>query len=215
MAANAARECRRLGARRALLLSSGSIYGGRDGAALTERSGIPPEGDLDAYGRSVQEVEGAFRSGAGAAELVVARLFFPYGPGQRPARLVPRIATRILRGEPVQLRRAADGEEGRPRLNPVFADDAVEAMARLLALSALPSPALAVNVCGPEAVTVRELAIRIARVLRRECHFERAPDGGPPRDLVGDGRLLRELIGFSGGRALSAGLQAALKDLTI
>ena len=77
MAVNAAAECRRLGARRALLLSSGSIYGGRDGTALTEQSKIPSDPELDAYARSVKEAEDAFSSGAGAAELIVARLFFP------------------------------------------------------------------------------------------------------------------------------------------
>lgn len=81
-----------------------------------------------------------------------ARLFYLYGPGERPARLVPHLHACLAAGEPVAL---SSGRQIRDYL-PV-----TEAGARIAAL-ALSAHTGAVNVCSGEPITIRQLATDIA-----------------------------------------------------
>ena len=54
-------------------------------------------------------------------EVCVVYLLFPYGPGQKKPRLIPRLINRIKNGEIVTL-----PEDGGPELSFIYIDDLVE-----------------------------------------------------------------------------------------
>ena len=76
------------------------------------------------------------------------RLFVPYGPGRSIA-WFPGIIDRVRDGRAVTL-----VEGGRPRMNPIYVDDAVAAILAALDVDGH----RIVNVAGDEVVTIREIA---------------------------------------------------------
>jgi UDP-glucose 4-epimerase len=168
------------GAKRFVFASSGSVYGLGDGA-VGEDDPLRAGDYYSATKRSAELLVGAYREQLGTAVL---RFFAPYGPGQR-GRLVPGLIARVRRGEQVLL-----GSGGRPRLTPIFVEDAVEVIAR--ALPATGSQVL--NVAGDEVVSIRDLAELIGSAVGRDPVFADARDGAPG-DLIGRNDRMRELLG--------------------
>jgi nucleoside-diphosphate-sugar epimerase len=130
-------------------LSSGAVYGMQEGE-LTCNSPLRPE---SLYGvtkmLSERMIETMLR-----AQPVIVRLFFPFGPGQRPPRFIPRLIQRLSRGETVDLARGTDG----PVVNPVFGEDLVVGLDRIIK-----SPEKShYNLGGSERRTVGEIARAIA-----------------------------------------------------
>jgi nucleoside-diphosphate-sugar epimerase len=80
------------------------------------------------------------------------RLFYLYGEGEDPRRLVPYVRTRLKAGEPVEL---SSGSQIRDFLD-------VREAARMIVDVALGAEEGPVNICSGRPVTVRELAERIA-----------------------------------------------------
>lgn len=183
---------RRRGAGRFVYASSGSVYGLGEGAVAED----DPRRSDDFYSvtkRSGELVVGAYRDHVGTATL---RFFAPYGPGQT-GRLMPGLIARVRAGRPVTLR---DG--GRPRMTPVYVDDAVEAIVRSLGSS----EHLVLNVAGDETVSIRELAARIGTVVGREPLFEEA-GGDVAGDLIAANGRLHDLLGAYELAALDDGLR--------
>ena len=54
--------------------------------------------------------------------IVILRLFFPFGPGQKVPRLFPSLIGRIARGETIDINTSL----GRPIINPVYIEDLVD-----------------------------------------------------------------------------------------
>ncbi|MCY1195528.1 dTDP-4-oxo-6-deoxy-D-allose reductase [compost metagenome] len=100
------------------------------------------------------------------------RLFFPYGP-QQTGRLVPNLFQRVQAGEKVFL----DGDEGGMVFTPTHIDDVVA----VLSAAALEGWQGAVNVAAPEALSIRDVAQAIGRIIGREPAFERT---GKPGQLT-------------------------------
>jgi nucleoside-diphosphate-sugar epimerase len=171
----------RTGARRFVHASSGTVYGAGDQAfresdpvkhhQLYATSKIHAE---DLVARSADVLDGA----------VSLRLFAPYGPGQ-VNRMIPGIIGRVRDGRAVSLN---DG--GRPRMNPIYVDDAVAAIVAALAVDGH----LVVNVAGDEIVTIREIAEAAGRALGTAPVFE---DGGGAvaGDVVADTSAFRTWLG--------------------
>ena len=93
----------------------------------------------------------------GRASFAWARLFHLHGPGEDPARLVPMVAARLRRGEPVEL---TSGAQVRDYLR-------VEEMAEALALLVEADVTGTVHVCSGRPVTLRALLEGLAGVLGR------------------------------------------------
>lgn len=104
------------------------------------------------YGRCKLALSHAF---VGAADLGLSaawgRLFFPYGPGEHPSRLVPTVVTHLLARKPV------DCTEGRQVRDFIYVADAAAAMVALLD-SAVEGP---VNIGSGRGTAVREMIERI------------------------------------------------------
>lgn len=103
------------------------------------------------------------------------RIFYLYGEGEDEQRLVPYIRTQLQAGQEVILSR---GEQVRDFLD-------VEDAARMIADVALGQQQGAVNICSGEAVTIRQLAERIADQYGRRdlLRFGARPENmfDPPR----------------------------------
>jgi nucleoside-diphosphate-sugar epimerase len=165
------------GVARFVYASTGSVYGhGAD--AFPEDAPLAPP---DFYALTKAHGEAVVAAFAGLVETAILRPFALFGPGQS-GRLVPRLVERVTAGEPVH--------PGPVRLNPLYVDDATEAVTRLLDGAA---PAV-LNLAGDDRVSVRELAGAIGEAVGREPVFEDVSESGE-RVLVGDNSRLRALLG--------------------
>ena len=185
-------HARRTGAQRFVYTSSGSVYG------FGERpfSEDDPLGGHDFYAMTKIASEALVALYRDYLSTVVLRLVVPYGPGQR-ARMIPSLIARVREGTPVTLN---DG--GRPRMNPLFVDDVVEAIVRVLELE----DHCVLNVAGDEPVTVKEIAETIGRVLDLEPAFENGP-GAVAGDLVADPSRMNEMFDLGPRVTLEEGLR--------
>jgi UDP-glucose 4-epimerase len=170
---------RQRGATRFVYASSGSVYGPGEGA-VAEDHALRADDFYSVTKRAGELLVGAYRGHLGTAIL---RFFAPYGPGQT-ARLVPGLIARVTAGEPVTLR-----EGGRPRLTPIYVDDAVEAIVRSLESE----EHLLLNVAGDEAVSIGELAARIGRIVGRKPVFQEQ-EVTVAGDLIGRNERMHELL---------------------
>jgi UDP-glucose 4-epimerase len=169
---------RRAGARRFLLASSGSVYGGSRSPLSEDEPLRPP----DAYARSKAEAEALLDHVAQDLEVCALRLFAPYGPGQ-DGRLVADLVARVSSGRSVTLR-----GDGHPKLNPIYVDDVAAIVVQALE-STLP-PVL--NVAGDDVLSIRDMAEAIGLALGVLPRFEEVPGEAP--DLVADTTLLRSTL---------------------
>jgi nucleoside-diphosphate-sugar epimerase len=86
------------------------------------------------------------------------RIFFPYGPNERPSRLVPSVISALLKGEPA---RCSPGEQLRDFLH---VQDVANAFVTLLE-----SPVSgAVNIASGNPLAVKSIVLKIAKLLDRE-----------------------------------------------
>jgi nucleoside-diphosphate-sugar epimerase len=184
--------CARTGARHFVHASSGTVYG----------LGTRPfrEGDPVAHHQlyattKIHSEQLVARYADVLDGAVSLRFFAPYGPGQ-VNRMVPGIIGRVRDGRTVTL-----VEGGRPRMNPIYVEDAVEAILAALAVDGH----LIVNVAGDEVVTIREIAEAAGRALGAEPVFENA-GGAAAGDVVADTRAFRAWLGDRPFVSLSDGV---------
>lgn len=162
---------RTAGVRQFILASSGAV--GNAGAAGSY------------YVASKQSAELLAESYTSCFGVLVVRLFFVYGHGQKASMLVPRLIDTIRTGGSVALA----GHDG-PRLNPVHVDDAAEALMRAVELGTTGR----VDVAGPEALTIRAMSDCIAARVGRTPRF--AVDAAQqPQDLLGDISRMSMVLG--------------------
>ena len=189
---------RRVGARRFVLTSSGSVYGFGP-KPFTESDPVRPHDFYALTKIHAEQLVAAYREHLGTTVL---RLFAPYGPGQA-GRLIPSLAQRVRRGEAVTLNGG-----GQPRMNPIYVDDLVAVLLASLARDGHET----VNVGGDEVVGVGELASRLAGAIGTEARFEEGAQEGPG-DLVGDTTVLHELYAPAGLVPLDDGLRRTVDSL--
>lgn len=129
-----------------------------------------------------------------------ARLFFSYGPGEKPERLVPLVIRSLLGGRPFEI---STPDSVRDYLD-------VRDLGRALVLLTVSDIQGAINVAAGIGVTVRSLAEAIADIAGRgELLSFRSP--APADSVVADtGRLSREL-GFAPAIDLRTGLAKAVQ----
>jgi nucleoside-diphosphate-sugar epimerase len=190
-------HARRSGAERFLYASTGTVYGFGD---RPFHEADEPAG-RDLYAVSKLSGELAVEAYAPHFSTFVARLWAPYGPGQR-SRMIPRLIDRVRAGEPVQL---TDG--GRPRMNPTYVDDVCRVFTAALELDGHH----VVNVAGDEVVGIGDLARLIGAAVGREPVLEQAV-GGAPGDVIADTTRLHELLDLRPLVPLSEGLRVASRS---
>lgn len=167
---------------------------------------VTPLNPATPYGvckNSLQTMVTAFSS---EARLTTAwgRIFFLYGPGEHPSRLVSSVITALLRQETAA---CSSGEQVRDFLH---VSDVAHAF-----VSLLDSPVQgAVNIASGQPTAVREVVSAIGRKLDREDLLRfgarPTPPGDPPL-LVADVRRLNDELGWRPKYSLDAGLDAAVE----
>jgi UDP-glucose 4-epimerase len=171
---------RRGGARRFVLASSGGVYGYANGA-VTESSAMRPP---DFYLRTKQLAEILLSGYESFFVTVALRPFFVYGLGQRPTMFIPRLVRNVLHGNPITVS-PPDGL----LVNPIHVTDAVRAFAHALTVDF----SGAVNVAGPDVLSLGEIVRMIARQLNREPVIEKVAES--PGNVVGDVSLMSRVLG--------------------
>ncbi len=195
MAHHAVQAALKLKAKRVCLLSSGSIYG-EHSEAITEATPLQLN---NAYAKSLNEIETIFLSKLKNSELTILRLFYPYGQGQSQKRLIPRLAHKILKGEPVTIRQTS--------LNPMYIDDTAEAIYHIVNLSKI-SPIL--NLGGKEIISIQALATQIAKILNKKGQFVLDKSQLPAKNLFCKTNFLDTQIRCKPKFTLSDGLRETL-----
>ncbi|MFQ3665458.1 MAG: NAD(P)-dependent oxidoreductase [Sphingomonadaceae bacterium] len=134
------------------------------------------------------------------------RIFFPYGPFERPGRLLSSLIDGLAAGQRVAV---TDGRQQRDFLH---VEDVARAFALLLE-SNLQGP---INIASGVARPVRTLILEVARRMGREDLVDlgaRSTQPGEPHVMIADARRIRA-IGFEPVWSLEAGLADAVARRT-
>ena len=185
-------HARHSGARSFLYASSASVYG--FGERPFAEDDAPASRDFYAVtklnGEQLVAAYGPFFSTA------VFRLVAPYGPGQT-GRLIPGVIGRVRAGRPVTLNGG-----GRPRMNPIYVEDAVRAAVAALALEGNH----VVNVAGEDVVGIDDIATLAGEALGREPVFEHG-DAQARGDVIADTTRFRELFALDDVVSMAEGIR--------
>lgn len=160
------------------------------------------------YGACKHATHVALEAFARQASLSAAwgRLFFPYGPGEPPGRLVPSVARALLAGEPALC------THGRQVRDFLHVEDAASAFVALLDSEVEG----AVNIASGQPVALREVVEKVAARAGRpdlaRLGARPAPEGEPP-SLYADARRLRAEVGWSPRYDLDEGLAETVEWL--
>ena len=181
-------------------------YAPKDGP-LSEGDACAPESD---YARTLHDAVSysqsmAMRSGR---EVVVLRPFGPYGPGDRPERLIPFVIHGLLGGGRVSV------TAGQQRRDFSYIDDHVSAFIAA-ATAAIPQTPAIYNVGSGRPISVREVVERIARMiggdaLGRVDFGAAAPRTGDRADRYADITAAKRDLGFAPSVALDDGLRLTI-----
>lgn len=166
---------RRTGCVRFIFASTGSVYG----SGPRDWVETDPTDGPGFYSATKLAAERLVLAYADLVPCSVFRLFTPYGPGQT-GRLVPGLIHRVINGAPV----TAPGGTG-PTFNPLFITHVVDVLVQ--SLSATGSELL--NLGGEEALSVRQMAEAIGRVVQRSPDVH--DQSGAAGRIVGDISALR------------------------
>jgi nucleoside-diphosphate-sugar epimerase len=142
----------------------------------------------------------AFEAGSALGELAWGRIFFLYGPGEHPDRLVSSVARKLLAGE------EAPTSEGTQVRDFMHVADVAAAFAALVNSDVTG----AVNVGSGKPVTVGTVVDEVARATGRPDLVRRGAlpkREGEPAKLVADVRRLREEVGFTPRFDLESGIK--------
>lgn len=201
-------ECSRRGRRVLFLSSGGTVYGTGAPVPTPESAPLRPSSHYGAAKAAVEAAASAARSQQGA-DIVVARLANPYGPGQDSRRgvgFIDAVVRRSLAGEPVEI--WGDGSAVRDY---IWIGDACRALAALLRYD---GPHRVFNVgtgVGSSQLDVLEAAR--ARGLDPEVRF--LPARAVDADVsVLDCSLLEKELGFSASVSLAAGVARCVDALS-
>ncbi len=190
----------RYGGERAVVAGSCAEYDWSASGVCHEHN--TPTRPRTTYGRSKLEF-GKWAEALGSARgmsIARGRLFFLYGPGEHPARLVPSVARALLAGTPAA---CSTGTQERDFLHVEDAADALVALVR----SELTGP---MNIGSGSAVAVRDAIGHVARACGRpdlvQLGARETPAGEPPL-LVADAGRLRDELGWHPHIELARGLR--------
>ena len=189
------------GCRKLVIAGTFSEYD-QDQGYLSESSDLRPN---TLYGASKAALHQALSLWAPAAgvELVWARIFSVYGPGEHQKRFVPAVILAALRGEATRL---SPGEQMRDYLHVEDAAAALWAVTQ----SDLSGP---VNIASGKPIAIGEIALQIGQILGRP-DLIRLGDlpyrEGDPMFVCANTALLKKTTGWKPHYALEAGLKNSI-----
>jgi nucleoside-diphosphate-sugar epimerase len=188
---------------RAVIAGTCAEYDWRAGYCSEGRTPLIPN---TLYGTCKASLHAAIEAWARGVDLSVAwgHLFFVYGPGQEPPRLVPSVIRSLLRGEDAP---CSEGTQIRDFQH------VIDAASSFVAL--LDSPVYgAVNIASGRPVTVRDLVWRIGERLHAQHLLQfgaRATRASDPPVVAADVDRLRNEVGWSDAFDLESGLDDTIR----
>lgn len=184
---------RQAGAKTFVLASSGGIYGHGD-TAFGENAPPVSRGDLGFYLGSKLCAELLAESYSPFMNVIILRFFFVYGPTQRKNMLVPRLIQRIKDHQPIELQ-----EENGIYINPIYVDDAVQAIINAFTLQTSEK----INIAGGEVLHMRMIGNIIGDALNISPQFIVQPNLKPKHLIANVDKMQRLLyiptISFKAG----------------
>jgi nucleoside-diphosphate-sugar epimerase len=143
-------------------------------------------------------------AGRAGIELAWGRIFFLYGPGEDPRRLVASVARALARGE------RAPASHGRQLRDFLHVEEVADAFAALVGAGVTG----AVNVAAGTSVSIREVVELLGELSGRPDLVDLGAlptRPGDPHELSADVRRLRDEVGWRPGRSLEEGLRETLE----
>ena len=192
---------RRRGIGQFVFASSSSVYGVNPHVPWTETEPLLPISPY-ASTKLSGEMLGHVYAHLYGMRFVALRLFTVYGPRQRPDLAIRKFATRMLRGEPVQLYGT-----GETRRDYTYVADTVRGI--LAAVDYDASDYELINLGNNHAVSLVELVRALERVLGTTARIEWLPDqpGDVPQTWA-DVSKAERLLGYAPATPLDDGLRA-------
>ena len=196
------REFADAGGQRMVALGSCAEYDWSNGYCDEDTTALAP---VSLYGKSKKELHLMLSELAKAAgiEAVWARVFFPYGPGEPPSKLMTYIATSLLRGAP------ADCSTPELRRDFVYAADTASALVAVLQSSF----SGAINIGTGMPVKVGEIGEKIAHKIGRPelLRFkESAQTSKPASMVVANIGKLRDRVRWAPAFSLDEGIEKTI-----
>ena len=114
---------------------------------------------------------------------VIIRPFFMYGEGQNATMLIPRLINSVKNKLEITL----NGKEG-IKINPIYIDDAVNSVVKILEIKG----EHIINIAGEDIVSLKELVIKIAKILNKEPDFKY--NDTIQNNLIADISMMKELL---------------------
>jgi nucleoside-diphosphate-sugar epimerase len=196
------RRFHELGGRRAVFAGTCAEYDWGDTVCVERKTRLAP---TSRYGRAKGELRRRLEE-HGVPSFAWGRIFFTFGPGEQPQRLVPSVASSLLRGAPAA---CTHGMQVRDYL---YAGEVASAFAAL-ADSEVTGP---VNIASGRGVELRVLLGELAELAGRPDLLRfgalDAPAGEAPA-VVADTARLRDEVGWRPATTLRAGLAQTLEAL--
>lgn len=198
---------RDVGVKRAVLTSSGAVYGEQEKQPISEKA-IPHPASPYAASKVAAECYVSTIGALYGIETVILRIFNTYGPGQfvPPAHppVIPQFLKQAISGGSLVI--FGDGNQTRDF---VYIDDVVDAL--VAAGTAEGIDGKIVNVGSGQEMSINELVRKLERVLGKSLNvlYNRTQSGGVSR-LVADITLARKLLGFEPKVNIEKGLELML-----
>jgi nucleoside-diphosphate-sugar epimerase len=189
------------GGRRFVGAGSCAEYDWQQGVCREDVTPLEPSTPYGVAKDAVRRLLGSWSLAAGV-DVAWGRVFFVYGPGEHPDRLVASVARALLRGA------RAPCTEGSQRRDFLHVRDVAEAFIALVA-----SPyAGALNIASGQPTEVRALVQRVAAEIGRPDlpDFGALPAPNAPPLIVGDTSRLNEALHWVPRFDLDAGLRDAI-----
>ncbi len=188
-----------VGGQRVVMVGSCSEYAASADPCVEGRTPLAPTTVYSACKAATSVMLPAFARHHGVGSAAWARLFYLYGPGEQPDRLVPSVIRTLLRDEPMP---CSHGEQVRDFL---YIEEVADALAALL-----DSPVTGdVNIASGRPITLRAFLSMSGAQLGRERLLEfgaRPARPDEPATLTADVTRLTDEVGWTPRRSLEDGL---------
>jgi nucleoside-diphosphate-sugar epimerase len=177
-------------------ISTGSVYEGGD--KITENSSLSSNSKY-ALTKNIAEELCQFYSSD--FQVVILRLFHPYGPGTQSSKIIDLFIESIQNGKEIKLNNG-----GKPFLSPIYIDDLNEAIVSILDKEK--GPFSIYNIGGNEMFTVGEIARKISSLLGKSVVS--VDTNQDAIDIAADNSKLRTI--FTPKVSLEEGLRRTIKS---
>jgi UDP-glucose 4-epimerase len=181
--------------KRFIYASSGGVYS-PSGSPINENVNIDMISNRDFYLNTKISSEVLLSNYSSFFDLfAIVRPFFLYGEGQQSSMLIPRLINNVQEGSEILI----SGENG-IKINPLYVDDAVSALTKLLDIKG----SYTFNIGGNEIVSIKDLCDLISSIVGKKPRYKYI--NSDAQDLIGDISLMKTHL-HTPATSLKAGLQ--------